>query len=44
MPRKMKFTEFESEVTKSGKSGHIVVPKEWIGRKVRVFLLDSELE
>jgi len=40
----MKFTEFESGVTKSGKNGHVIVPKDWIGKKVRVLLLENELE
>jgi putative transposon-encoded protein len=42
LPRRMKFTEFESEVTKSGNSGHVIVPKDWIGKKVKVSLLEEE--
>jgi len=42
LPRKMKFTEFESQATKSGNSGHVIVPKDWIGKKVRVTLIEPE--
>ena len=42
LPRKMKFTEFESEATKSGNSGHVIVPKDWIGKKVKVSLIEDD--
>ena len=35
---KAKFTQIESTVTPSGNSGHVVVPKAWIGREAIVKL------
>jgi Putative transposon-encoded protein (DUF2080) len=32
--RRMKTKQIESTVTKSGNSGHIIVPKDWIGKGV----------
>jgi putative transposon-encoded protein len=34
--QRMKTKQIESTVTKSGNSGHIIVPKDWIGRDVIV--------
>jgi putative transposon-encoded protein len=34
--RRMKTKQIESTVTNSGNSGHIIVPKDWIGRDVIV--------
>jgi len=34
--RRMKTKQIESTVTKSGNSGHIIVPKDWIGKEVVV--------
>jgi len=31
----------EKTVKPSGNSGRVYVPKEWIGKKVKVFLLES---
>lgn len=38
MVRRMKttITQIESEVTPSGNSGHVIVPKGWIGKKAIV--------
>jgi len=44
MPRKMKLPpvkEIESEVSASGNGAHVFVPKDWLGRKVKVILLDN---
>jgi putative transposon-encoded protein len=40
MVRRMKvtFTQIESVVTPSGNSGHVVVPKAWIGKEAVVTL------
>jgi putative transposon-encoded protein len=35
-------TKIESVVTPSGKSGHVVVPKAWIGKEAIVTLKDKE--
>jgi putative transposon-encoded protein len=42
MVRRMKgqITQVESVVTPSGNSGHIVVPKDWIGKEAIVMLKD----
>jgi putative transposon-encoded protein len=44
MVRRMKatITQIESTVTPSGNSGHIVVPKAWIGKEAIVTLKDKE--
>jgi putative transposon-encoded protein len=44
MVRRMKavFTQIESVVTPSGNSGHVVVPKSWIGREAIVTLKEKE--
>jgi putative transposon-encoded protein len=44
MVRRMKavFTQIESVVTPSGNSGHIVVPKAWIGKEAIVILKEKE--
>jgi putative transposon-encoded protein len=34
--RRMKTREIESTVTKSGNSGHVIVPKGWIGQDLIV--------
>jgi putative transposon-encoded protein len=39
---RMKTKQIESTVTKSGNSGHIIVPKDWIGREVIVKLKDRK--
>ena len=43
MVRRMKaiITQIESVVTPSGNSGHVVVPKAWIGREAIVVLKES---
>jgi putative transposon-encoded protein len=35
-------TQVESVVTPSGNSGHVVVPKAWIGKEAKVTLKDSK--
>jgi putative transposon-encoded protein len=35
-------TQIESVVTPSGNSGHVVVPKAWIGKEVIVTLKEKE--
>jgi putative transposon-encoded protein len=30
----------EKTVTKSGNSGHVIVPPSWIGKRVKIILLD----
>ena len=45
MPRKMKLPpvkEIESEVSASGNGAHVFVPKDWLGKKVRVTIIDEE--
>jgi putative transposon-encoded protein len=44
MVRRMKaiITQIESVVTPSGNSGHVVVPKAWIGKEAIVTLKDSQ--
>jgi putative transposon-encoded protein len=44
MVRRMKatITQIESVVTPSGNSGHIVVPKAWIGKEAIVTLKEKE--
>jgi putative transposon-encoded protein len=46
MVRRMKatITQIESLVTPSGNSGHIVVPKAWIGKEAIVTLKEIEKE
>jgi len=46
MVRRMKATiiQVESVVTPSGNSGHIVVPKAWIGKEAIVTLKEKEKE
>ena len=39
---KVTFTQIESVVTPSGNSGHVVVPKVWIGKEAIVTLKDKE--
>jgi putative transposon-encoded protein len=39
--RRMKTNEIESTVTKSGNSGHIIVPKDWIGQEVVVKIKEA---
>ena len=34
----------EKTVKSSGSSGRVYVPKEWVGRKVKVFLLEPVTE
>jgi putative transposon-encoded protein len=36
------FTQIESVVTPSGNSGHVVVPKAWIGKEAIVTLKESK--
>ena len=44
MVRRMKavFKKIESVVTPSGNSGHVVVPKAWIGKEAIVILKGKE--
>jgi putative transposon-encoded protein len=44
MVRRMKaiITQIESVVTPSGNSGHVVVPKAWIGKEAIVILKKKE--
>ena len=44
MVRRMKaiITQIESVVTPSGNSGHVVVPKAWIGKEAIVKLREKE--
>jgi putative transposon-encoded protein len=44
MVRRMKtnITQIESTVTPSGNSGHVVVPKAWIGKEALVTLKEKE--
>ncbi|HET9612548.1 MAG TPA: DUF2080 family transposase-associated protein [Nitrososphaeraceae archaeon] len=39
---KATITQIESTVTPSGNSGHVVVPKAWIGRDAIVILKEKE--
>lgn len=42
MARRMKMSQIESQVTKIGNGAHVLVPKQWIGKKVRVTLMEKE--
>ena len=44
MVRRMKATisQIESVVTPSGNSGHVVVPKAWIGKEATVVLMETQ--
>jgi putative transposon-encoded protein len=44
--RRMKaiITQIESVVTPSGNSGHVVVPKAWIGKDAIVTLKESKIK
>jgi putative transposon-encoded protein len=44
MVRRMKaiITQIESTVTPSGNSGHVVVPKAWIGKEAIVTLKEKD--
>jgi putative transposon-encoded protein len=44
MVRRMKaiIKQIESVVTKSGNSGHVVVPKDWIGKEVIVKIKEQK--
>ena len=46
MVRRMKavIIQIESVVTPSGNSGHVVVPKAWIGKEVMVILKETGRE
>jgi putative transposon-encoded protein len=39
--RRMKTKQIENSVTKSGNSGHIIVPKDWIGQEVIVNIKEA---
>ena len=39
---KATFTQIESVVTPSGNSGHVVVPKAWIGKEAIITLKEKE--
>lgn len=36
----MTMREIETEVSKFGNGAHVTVPKDWIGKKVKVTLLE----
>ena len=40
MKRKGTNTEIEMIVTPFGGSGHAILPKSWVGKKVRVTIMD----
>ena len=40
--RKATITQIESVVTPSGNSGHVVVPKAWIGKEAIATLKEAE--
>lgn len=42
MPRKMTMREIDTEVAKFGNGAHITVPKDWVGKKVRVTILEDD--
>ncbi len=41
MSRKATTNEIESIVSQSGNGAHVFVPKQWIGKKVRVTLIEK---
>jgi putative transposon-encoded protein len=41
MARRMKMSQIESQVTKIGNGAHVLVPKQWIDKKVRVTLIEK---
>ncbi|HZA64261.1 MAG TPA: DUF2080 family transposase-associated protein [Nitrososphaeraceae archaeon] len=42
MSRKATTKEIESTVSQSGNGAHVFVPKQWIGKRVRVILMEKE--
>ena len=44
MSRKATTKEIESIVSQSGNGAHVFVPKQWIGKKVRVALIEEKTE
>jgi putative transposon-encoded protein len=40
--RKAKTKEIQTEVTESGNAAHVYVPKNWLGRQVKVILLQQQ--
>ena len=42
MSRKATTKEIESTENQSGNGAHVFVPKQWIGKKVRVTLMEKE--
>jgi len=41
MARKMTTREIQSEVSAIGNGAHVFVPKDWIGKRVKVSLLEK---
>jgi putative transposon-encoded protein len=41
MVRRVQVNEIITQVTKTGTGAHCYVPKNWIGKKVKVILLES---
>ncbi len=35
------YETLEKTVTKTSNSGHVIVPKEWIGKRVKILLIES---
>ena len=42
MSRKATTKEIESIVSQSGNGAHVFVPKQWIGKRVRITLMEKE--
>lgn len=40
MARKMTMKEIETEVAKFGNGAHVTVPKDWVGKRVRVTIIE----
>ena len=40
MPRKATAREIETTASEAGNGAHVIVPKQWIGKKVKVTLLE----
>lgn len=38
------FDTREKTVTATGNSGHVILPKEWIGLKVKICLIESSIK
>lgn len=43
LKRKETILEIESKVTKVGNGAHVLVPLQWLGKKVKVILIEKDV-